>query len=90
MKQLLNWSAVMAFAVLLVAAGSAGAVMIKNDVEGKVMAYEKGKCVEVEVGAEKKSFKIDDKTEVKGEIEVGKTVKLSEKDGVALKIEVKE
>ena len=90
MKQLMNWTAMVAFAVLLVSAGSAGAVMIKADVEGKVMTYEKGKSIEVEVGAEKKMFKIDDKTEVKGEVEVGKMIKLSEKEGVALKIEVKE
>ena len=90
MRQL-SWVAVAAFAALLVAGGAVSAMTVRDEVEGKVVAFEKGKSIEIEVGAEKKTtLKIDDKTEVKGEVAVGKGVKVTAKDGVAVKIEVKE
>lgn len=90
MRQL-SWVAVAAFAVLLVAGGAVSAMTVRDEVEGKVLAFEKDKSIEIEVGADKKTtLKIDDKTEIKGEIAVGKGVKVTEKDGVAVKIEVKE
>jgi hypothetical protein len=90
MKQLLGYAAVAAFA-LLVIGGSAGALVLSDDpIEGKVAAFEKGKSLELEVGAEKKKYTVDDKTEIKGEIAVGKAVKVWVKEGAAVKIEVKE
>ena len=90
MRQL-SWVAVAAFAALLVAGGAVSAMTVRDEVEGKVVAFEKGMSIEIEVGAEKKTtLKIDDKTEVKGEVAVGKGVKVTAKDGVAVKIEVKE
>jgi hypothetical protein len=90
MKHLLSTAAVAAFAFLLVAGGAAGALALADEVEGKVVSFEKGKSIELEVGAEKKKFAVNDETEIKGEIEAGKQVKVSAKDGVATKIEVKE
>lgn len=89
MKHFLGYAAVAAFAFLLVAGGAASALTL-GDVEGKVVAYEKGKSIEVEVGAEKKTFTVAEDTEVKGDVAVGKTVKVSAKEGKATKIEVKE
>lgn len=89
MKHFLGYAAVAAFAFLLLAGGAASALTV-DEVEGKVVAFEKGKSIEVEVGAEKKKFTIGDDTEVKGDVEVGKTVKVSDQDGKATKIEVKE
>jgi hypothetical protein len=84
------WLAVAAFAVLLVAGGAVSALAVRDEVEGKVLTFEKGKSIELQVGDAKKEFKVDDKTEVKGEVAVGKTVKVEVKEGVAVKIEVKE
>ena len=90
MKQLLGYAAAAAFA-LLVIGGSAGALALLDDpIEGKVTAFEKGKSIEIEAGAEKKKYTVDDKTEIKGEVAEGKAVKVWVKDGVAVKIEVKE
>ena len=90
MRQL-SWVAAAAFAVLLVAGGAAAAKTFRDEVEGKVVAFEKGKSIEVEVGADnKKTLKIDDKTEIKGEVAVGKAVKVTCSEGTASKIEVKE
>ena len=89
MKHLLGYAAVAAFAFLLLAGGASSALTV-NEVEGKVTAFEKGKSIEVEVGAEKKKFTIAEDTEIKGDVAVGKTVKVSEKEGKATKIEVKE
>ena len=89
MKQL-SWVAVAAFAALLVVGGSASALVVKDECEGKVVAFEKGKMIEVEVKGEKKSIKLDDKTEMKGEVAVGKNVKVTAKEGVATMVEVKE
>ena len=91
MRQL-SWVAVAAFAALLVAGGAVSAMTVRDEVEGKVVAFEKDKSVEIlPTGADKKtSLKIDDKTEIKGELAVGKSVKVTAKDGVAVKIEVKE
>ncbi len=90
MRQL-SWVAAAAFAVLLVAGGAVSALAVRDEVEGKVVAFEKDKSIEIEVGVDKKTtLKIDDKTEVKGEVAVGKGVKVTAKDGVAVKIEVKE
>jgi hypothetical protein len=90
MKQLMGYAAVAAFALLLVGAGSVSALTLKDDVEGKVVSFEKGKSIEIEVGAEKKTFTVDDTTEIKGEVAVGKAVKVHAKEGAAVKIEVKE
>lgn len=89
MKQL-AWVAVAAFAALLVVGGSASALVVGDECEGKVVAFEKGKMIEVEVKGEKKAIKLDDKTEMKGEVAVGKNVHVWAKDGVATKVEVKE
>lgn len=91
MKQLLSYAAMAAFALLLVG-GAASALALVDDkpIEGKVAAFEKGKSLELEVGAEKKKYSVDDKTEIKGEVAVGKAVKVWVKEGAAIKIEVKE
>ena len=89
MKQL-SWVAVAAFAALLVVGGSVSALALSDECEGKVVAFEKGKMIEVEVKGEKKAIKLDDKTAMKGEVAVGKTVKVTAKDGVATAVEVKE
>jgi hypothetical protein len=82
--------AVAAFAVLLVAGGAASALVAADALEGKVVAFEKGKSIEIEVGAEKKTLVVDEKTEIKGDVAVGKAVKVEVKEGHAVKIEVKE
>ncbi len=85
-----GWFAVAAFAFLLVAGGAVSALAVRDEVEGKVLAFEKGKSIEVQVGDDKKEFKINDDTEIKGDVEVGKTVKLTVNEGAASKIEVTE
>jgi hypothetical protein len=84
------WAAVAVFALLLVTGGAVSALAVRDEVEGKVLTFEKGKSIEIQVGDAKKEFKVDDKTEVKGEVAVGKTVKVTVSEGTATKIEVKE
>ena len=91
MKHLMGYAALAAFALLLVAGGTVSALALQDEpIQGKVATFEKGKSLELEVGAEKKKYTVDDKTEIKGEIAVGKAVKVWVKEGAAIKIEVKE
>lgn len=90
MKQLLGYAALAAFALLMVGGSAAALALADEPIEGKVAAFEKGKSIELEVGAEKKSYTVDDKTEIKGEVAKDKAVKVWVKEGRAVKIEVKE
>jgi hypothetical protein len=84
-----SWLAVFALAVLLVGGGAVAAAAVKDDCcEGKVVSYEKAKCLQLEVGADKKDIKLDGKTEIVGEVAPGAKVKVTCKDGVAVKVEV--
>jgi hypothetical protein len=85
MAQLRVGQVLAVFAALLVV----GAPVLALDdaaVEGKVVAYEKGKSIEIQVGEEKKTFTCNESTVVEGEVAVGKKVAVSAKDGVATKI----
>jgi hypothetical protein len=73
-------------AALLVAGAPLAALTIKEDVSGKVTAYEKGKSITVESGGAQKTIKIGEKTVVEGDVAVGKTVKVTHEDGTATKI----
>lgn len=82
--------AVMAFAALLVV-GAPLMASVTDDpaATGKVTAYEAGKTISVQVGADAKTYKVDAETKVEGELAVGKEVQVWAKDGVATKIVVK-
>jgi len=90
MKQLLGYAAVAAFALLVIGGSASALALVDDPIEGKIVSFEKGKSVVIEVGAEKKTFTVDDKTEIKGELAEGKAVKVWAKEGAAKKIEVKE
>jgi hypothetical protein len=81
-----TWAGVAAFAALLIAGAPLAALTLKEDVMGKVTAYEKGKSITVESGGAQKTIKIDEKTVVDGDVAVGKAVKVTHEAGVALKI----
>jgi hypothetical protein len=80
------WVLVGAFALLLVSGGAVSAAALNDTCEGKVVSYEKAKCLTIECGAEKKEIKLDDKTVVEGEVAAGVKVKVEAKDGVAVKV----
>lgn len=75
-------------AVALVA-GPAFALAAEEKVTGKVTAYEAGKSVTVESDGAQKAFTINEETKIEGDLAVGKTVEVTAKDGVAVKIVVK-
>lgn len=80
------YAGVAVFAALLVVGAPLAALTIKEDVAGKVTAYEKGKSITVESGGAQKTIKINEKTMVEGEVAVGKAVKVTHEDGTATKI----
>ena len=81
---------VLAAAFALIAGASLMAATADDPVAvGKVAAYEAGKHISVEVGKEKKDFKITADTKVEGEVAVGKDVQVWAKDGAATRIAAK-
>jgi len=85
-----SFLAVMAFAALCVI-GAPLMASVTDDpaAAGKVTAYEAGKTISVQVGADAKTYKVDGETKIEGELAVGKEVQVWVKDGVATKIVVK-
>lgn len=77
------------FMAVALVAGPAFALAAEEKVTGKVTAYEAGKSVTVESDGAQKAFTINEETKIEGDLAVGKTVEVTAKDGVAVKIVVK-
>ena len=75
-----------AFSVLLVVGAPLAALTIKEEISGKVTSYEKGKTITVESGGAQRTIRINEKTVVEGDVAVGKAVKVTHEDGVAVRI----
>jgi predicted amidohydrolase len=74
------------FVAVALVAGPAFAWAAEEKLTGKVTAYEAGKSVTVESDGAQKAFTINEETKIEGDLAVGKTVEVTAKDGVAVKI----